>query len=222
VELIAGAQSTTARQRRWAMLAMALMAGVACLGFGGQLLGSAAESRRDVELAVAVSVTPAGPAAVAGTTAQRPHEDAVRPTRPAASHAPANAARLPLGLGVAAVPIKGSRLGGILVVGFVPTQQSITLRVVDSNGSSLASSIVVSRPPATAAGLRAFPAWSFETVLKASATDREGGPDGLALAVRWIAAGGAVIDCVIPLARASGSTEGSAALEPISVYASCS
>jgi hypothetical protein len=135
---------------------------------------------------------------------------------------------LPLGFAIEALPT--SRTGDIqriAVVGFVGRQQNILLRVVEPDGTVVASTTVGSR--AAAKSPSAIPAiWAFEGVLDVPSRDRGAGPESTVLEIRWTPESSAEVTCVIPLPSAwpafgaAGAAAASAASEPISVLARCS
>ena len=213
-ELVAGAAATTAGQRRWALLGLAVMTGIACLGFGSRWLELPPDSARIVDAVVspapsslAVSATPAAANAVAAANAAASSRDV---------------AGLPLGFGAVAITDPdGRRFGGLLVVGFVPGRQTVSLGVIDGDGSPLAAAEVVSDPPAGDGELAGALAFSFESLLVPLALN-DGSREGPLLEVRWTAADGTLGSCSLPLARAAGSSKGLIPLEPIALYARCS
>jgi hypothetical protein len=207
-ELVGSRAAPRQRAPRWTMVVLAVGAAAATMGLGGRLLGGP-ESRRDAD---GIAVASADP----GSSAIPVHATPGRSTV-----GPSEGADLPLGFAVTQAAIQGpSGNGRLIILGFVPRQEPVSVRLRDPDGSIAASLVVQSRP----VDLReraGGPLWAFEAMLEVPPTLRLGGPEGRLLEVWWVSASSVTTICAIPLAGPGAHHGAAMAMLPLALYARC-
>jgi hypothetical protein len=184
-ELLHVGSSSPGLPKRWSAAFLAIMAGIVCLGFGGRWLGGPDSGRNADPFAVgAVRPTDNTDSAMGSTKPGLIDSTPASRAPSTGSDSPQVPARLPLGFAIAVSARPGARTARrIVVVGFVPRLETIRVRILDPDGSVLASAVVESR---SANGAKVGDGlWAFEANLDFVLSDRTAGPDGPELEIRW-------------------------------------
>lgn len=207
-ELIGSPAAPRQRAPRWTMVVLAVGAAAATMGLGGRLLGGP-ESRRNADGVAAASADPRSSAIPVHATPGR------------STVGPSVGADLPLGFAVTQAAIQGpSGNGRLIVLGFMPRQEPVSVRLREPDGSIAASVVVQSRPVdlhERAGGAL----WAFEAVLEVPPTMRLGGPEGRLLEVWWMSEPGVTTICAIPLAGPGARHGAAMPMLPLPLYARC-
>jgi hypothetical protein len=207
-ELVGSPAAPRHRAPRWTMVVLAVGAAAATMGLGGRLLGGS-ESRRDADGIAAASADPRSSAIL------------VHATPGGSSVGPSSGADLPLGFAVTQAAIDGpSRNGRLIILGFVPRQEPVSVRLRDPDGS-IAASVVVQSRPVDLVERAGGALWAFEAMIEVPPTMRLGGPDGRLLEVWWVSEPGVTAICAIPLAGPGAHPGGAMPLLPLALYAPC-
>jgi hypothetical protein len=220
-ELLSIGSAKPGLSRRWTAAVLAVMAGVVCLGLGGRAVLGAPESNRNADpIAVAAGRAAVAPDATAETNGH--------PLPVAAQTSGPNPVRLPLGFAVEALPT--SRRGDVqrvVVVGFVAQRQTISLRIIEPDGTVVSSTAIeagAAGTSSTATGVR----WAFQGILEVPPGDRGAGPDSAVLEILWASESGGDVTCAIalpsswPAFEAAGTAAATVASRPIATMARCS
>jgi hypothetical protein len=204
-DLVVGAATFSAGQRRWGAVALAVMAGIACLGLGGRW----SELGRSARTADGVAVLGGG---ASSGVALRPTEQRI----PVVAWSGGSRIELPVGFAIADEPRPSGGVRRVVVVGFVPGQQTVVIRLMDRDGAMVASQSIVGGSAKARMTL-----WSFQTPFEVPSGTRASGPDDNQIEVRWTDAAGAATTCTVAAAagamasgRCTTNLESPSQLEP--------
>jgi hypothetical protein len=195
-DLIVGAGSFGGGQRRWGALALAVMAGIACLGFGGRWSELGGPDRAPHGGAAVASVAPPGgawPSAASMPTKER---------APIVASAGGLLTGLPVGFAVARTSPATGALSALVVVGFVAGRQTVAIRLLDRDGAVLARRSIAGGSTKAATAL-----WGFQAPFDVPRGTRLAGPDDKQIEVRWTDASGAATLCSVAAAAGPIASE---------------